>query len=80
MPDESVSRWGKRACVARGLFTSPENRVHQSSAQLFWLSVFYGMTFKVVFLASIPKEAINFPIEVFLIYSVVQILNRIRPL
>ena len=46
----------------------------------FWLSVFYGMTFKVVFLASIPKEAINFPIEVFLIYSVVRILNRIRPL
>lgn len=46
----------------------------------FWLSVFYGMTFKVVFLASIPKEAINYPIEVFLIYSVVQILNRIRPL
>ena len=45
----------------------------------FWLSVFYGMTFKVVFLASVPKEVINFPIEVFLIYSVVQILKRVRP-
>ena len=46
----------------------------------FWLSVFYGMTFKVVFLASVPKEAINFPIEVFLIYNVVQILKRVRPI
>ena len=46
----------------------------------FWLSVFYGMTFKVVFLASIPKEAINFLIEAFLIYSGVQILKRVRPL
>ena len=46
----------------------------------FWLSIFYGMNFKVVFLASIPKEAINFPFEAFLIYSVVQILKRIRPL
>ena len=45
----------------------------------FWLSVFYGMTFKVVFLASVPKEVINFPIEVFLIYSVVQVLKRVRP-
>ena len=45
----------------------------------FWLSVFYGMAFKVVFLASVPKEVINFPIEVFLIYSVVQILKRVRP-
>ena len=46
----------------------------------FWLSVFYGMTFKVVFLASVPKEGINFPIEVFLIYNVVQILKRVRPI
>ena len=45
----------------------------------FWLSVFYGMAFKVVFLASVPKEVINFPIEVFLIYSVVQVLKRVRP-
>lgn len=45
----------------------------------FWLSVFYGMTFKVVFLASVPKEIINFPIEVFLIYTVIQILKRVRP-
>ena len=43
----------------------------------FWLSVFYGMDFSAVFLASIPKEAINFPIEAFLIYSVVRILKRI---
>ena len=43
----------------------------------FWLSVFYGMSFRAVFLASIPKEAINFPIEAFLIYSVVRILKRI---
>ena len=43
----------------------------------FWLSVFYGMSFSAVFLASIPKEAINFPIEAFLIYSVVRILKRI---
>lgn len=41
----------------------------------FWLSVFYGMPFKAVFLGSIPKEAINFPIEVFLIYSILRILR-----
>ena len=46
----------------------------------FWLSVFYGMTFRVVFLASVPKEVINFPIEVFLICSVVRILRRVRPM
>ena len=45
----------------------------------FWLSIFYGMSFKAVFLASIPKEAINFPIEAFLIFSIVQILRRILP-
>ena len=38
----------------------------------FWLSVFYGMPFKAVLLASIPKEAINFPIEAGLIYIIVQ--------
>lgn len=38
----------------------------------FWLSVFYGMPFKAVFLASIPKEAINFPVEAGLIFIVVQ--------
>lgn len=41
----------------------------------FWLSVFYGMPFKAVFVGSIPKEAINFPIEVFLIFSILRILR-----
>ena len=41
----------------------------------FWLSVFYGMPFKAVFFGSIPKEAINFPIEVFLIYSILRVLR-----
>ena len=45
----------------------------------YWLSVFYGINFKAVFLGSILKEAINFPIEAFLIYSVIQIVKRIRP-
>ena len=45
----------------------------------FWLSVFYGMPFRAVFLSSIPKEAVNFPIEAFLIFTMVQILKRIRP-
>ena len=41
----------------------------------FWLSVFYGMPFKAVFVGSIPKEAINSPIEVFLIFSILRILR-----
>ena len=40
-----------------------------------WLSVFYGMPFKAVFIGSVPKEAINFPIEVFLIYSILLLLK-----
>ena len=43
----------------------------------FWLSVFYGMPFKAVFLMSLPKELINFPIEAFLIYSMVRISARL---
>ena len=45
----------------------------------YLLSVFYGMNFKAVFLGSIPKEAITFPIDAFLIYSVIQVAKRIRP-
>lgn len=41
----------------------------------FWLSIFYGMDFSAVFLASVPKEAINFPIEVFLIFSIIRVLR-----
>ena len=44
----------------------------------FWLSVFYGMSFKAVFIASLPKELINFPVEVLLIYSLTVVLKRIR--
>ena len=44
----------------------------------FWLSIFYGMNFNAVFFASVPKEAINFPIEVFLIYSIIRVLRRLR--
>ncbi len=43
-----------------------------------WLSVFYGMPFMAVFTASLPKELINFPVEVFLIYSLIAVLKRIR--
>lgn len=43
-----------------------------------WLSVFYGMSFKAVFITSLPKELINFPIEVFLIYILIVSLKRIR--
>ena len=44
-----------------------------------WLSVFYGMPFGAVFLISLPKEAINFPIEVFLIWSLIRIAGRLLP-
>ena len=43
----------------------------------FWLSLFYGMNFSAVFIASVPKEAINFPIEVFLIWSIIRVLRRL---
>ena len=43
----------------------------------FWLSAFYGMPFPTVFLGSVPKEAINFPIESCLIYITVKILRTI---
>lgn len=45
-----------------------------------WLSLFYGMDFKVVFAMSLPKELINFPIESFLIYSIIRVLMRTQPL
>lgn len=45
----------------------------------FWLSMFYGMEYKVVFIASLPKELINFPIEAFLIYTVINLIKRLRP-
>ncbi len=43
----------------------------------FWLSIFYGMNFSAVFFASLPKEAVNFPIEVFLICSIIRVLRRL---
>ena len=47
------------------------------SLNCLWLSIFYGMDFAVVFLASLPKELINFPIEVILIYSMIRFLMRV---
>ena len=41
-----------------------------------WLSLFYGMAFVAVFIASLPKELINIPIESFLIYSVIRLIIR----
>lgn len=46
---------------------------------ILWLSMYFGMDFKTVFLLSLPKELINFPIEVFLIYSVVSLLMKLQP-
>lgn len=78
---QSLFRTGTKGLALRVVFSHLLKTVFISLLlNCFWLSVFYGMTFKVVFFASIPKEAVNFPIEVFLIYSVVRILNRIRPL
>ena len=45
-----------------------------------WLSFFYGMPFKAVIIGSIPKEAINFPIEVALIFTVLKIIQKIKPM
>ncbi len=44
----------------------------------FWLSAFYGMSFRAVFLASIPKEALNFPIEAGLIFLLLKTLKTIK--
>ena len=45
----------------------------------FWLSMYYGMDFRVVFFGSLPKEAINYPIESCLIYITVKLLRRAVP-
>ena len=45
-----------------------------------WLSVFYGMPFKAVVIGSIPKEAINFPIEVALIFAVLKVIQKVKPM
>ena len=45
-----------------------------------WLSLYFGMEFKVVFIASLPKELINFPFEAFLIYSIIRVIMRIQPM
>ncbi len=77
---QGLLRAGKKGLVLRIIAAHLLKTVFISLLlNCFWLSAFYGMTFKVVFLASVPKEAINFPIEVFLIYSVVRILKRVRP-
>ena len=39
-----------------------------------------GEGFKVVFIASLPKELINFPFEAFLIYSIIRVIMRIQPM
>ena len=44
-----------------------------------WLSMFFGMDFKAVVIASLPKELINFPVEVFLIICVIRLFMRIYP-
>ncbi len=43
----------------------------------FWLSFFYGMPFKAVFLTSIPKEAVNFPFEVCMIYLTLRLVRNV---
>ena len=45
---------------------------------ILWLSFFYGMPFKAVFMGSLVKEAINFAIEVALIYFVIRALSRLK--
>ncbi len=45
---------------------------------IMWPSLFYGMPFKAVFIGSLVKEAINFAIEVALIYFVIRALSRLK--
>lgn len=45
---------------------------------IMWLSLFYGMPFKAVFIGSLVKEAVNFAIEVALIYFVIRALSRLK--
>ena len=45
----------------------------------FWLGLYFGLDFRAVLIASAPKEALNFPFEAFLIYSVVRVIQRIQP-
>ena len=44
----------------------------------FWLAAYYGMPFAAVLVGSIPKEAVNFPVEVLLIYSVIRLAERLH--
>ncbi|MCR5233975.1 MAG: hypothetical protein K6E53_08715 [Lachnospiraceae bacterium] len=45
---------------------------------VIWLSIFYGMPAEAVFAGTIVKEAINFTIEVALIFLIIRALYRLR--
>lgn len=75
---QPLLRRGRRGLVCRILLAHLLKTVLISLLlNCFWLGVFYGMPFRAVFLGSVPKEAINFPIESCLIYITVKILRTI---
>lgn len=75
---QALLRRGSRGLVCRILLAHLFKTVLISLLlNCFWLSFYYGMPFWTVFLGSLPKEAINFPIESCLIYITVKILRTI---
>ena len=73
VPSPGLLRSGTKGLVIRILLGHLAKTVLISLLlNCFWLSVFYGLPFKAVFLGSLPKEAINFPIETFLIYVIIK--------
>jgi ECF transporter S component (folate family) len=76
----SLLRSGKKGLVLRILLAHLIKTLGISLClNCVWLAVFYSLDFSVVFFSSLPKEAVNFPIEVFLIYSLILAVKRIRP-
>ena len=80
-PKKTLLRSGTKGLVIRIVLAHLIKTVCISLClNCLWLSLFYGLSFPVVFFASLPKEIINLPIEAFLIFSIIRLLMRIRPM